>query len=236
MSSCETRCWATMTAHRRPGISFERSLLASVYNNSPWSENKKNSCVDPEGGGQGVRTTPLKNHKNKKVSWQYWSRSPEKSQSYQASIQCWAIIGTPAKHHLNGILLASWWWPDFSGIWIHSLTQKKSWTPSEKTFWICALCFQRKTMSPKLQIELAIMFTALYFVTMIQAEIHQLFQRRACTNTILVKLWKYKVLWLHWPWSGLWKYHARLVRPGPISFRTSWKFQFTCPWTSAKFV
>ena len=24
--------------------------------------------------------------------------------------------------------------------------------------------------------------------------------------------------------SGLWKYHARLVRPGPISFRTSQKF------------
>ena len=32
--------------------------------------------------------------------------------------------------------------------------------------------------------------------------------------------------------SGLWKYHARLVRPGPISFRTSWKFLFTCSWTS----
>ena len=32
--------------------------------------------------------------------------------------------------------------------------------------------------------------------------------------------------------AGLWKYHARLVRPGPISFRTSWKFLFTCPWTS----
>ena len=30
--------------------------------------------------------------------------------------------------------------------------------------------------------------------------------------------------------AGLWKYHVRLVRPGPISFRTSWKFLFTCPW------
>ena len=30
--------------------------------------------------------------------------------------------------------------------------------------------------------------------------------------------------------SGLSKYHARL-RLGPISFRTSWKFIFTCPWT-----
>ena len=36
--------------------------------------------------------------------------------------------------------------------------------------------------------------------------------------------------------AGLWKYHAWLARPGPISFRTSWKFYFTCPWTSAKFV
>ena len=24
---------------------------------------------------------------------------------YQASIQCWAIIGAPAKHHLNGVSL-----------------------------------------------------------------------------------------------------------------------------------
>ena len=31
-----------------------------------------------------------------RFSKQYWSRSPEKSQSYQASIQCWAIIGPPA--------------------------------------------------------------------------------------------------------------------------------------------
>ena len=34
---------------------------------------------------------------------------------------------------------------------------------------------------------------------------------------------------------GLWKYHARLVRPGPISFRTSRKFLFTCPWTSTMY-
>ena len=28
------------------------------------------------------------------------------------------------------------------------------------------------------------------------------------------------------------KYHAQLVRPGPISFRTSQKLLFTCPGTS----
>ena len=42
-------------------------------------------------------------------------------------------------------------------------------------------------MPPKLQIESASMLIALYCVTMIQAEIHQLFQGRACTNKILVK-------------------------------------------------
>ena len=33
-------------------------------------------------------------------------RFPLKSQSYQASIRCWAISGTPAKRHLNGVWLA----------------------------------------------------------------------------------------------------------------------------------
>ena len=38
-------------------------------------------------------------------------RFPLKSQSYQASIRCWAISGTPAKRHLNGVWLADQWWP-----------------------------------------------------------------------------------------------------------------------------
>ena len=63
---------------------------------------------------------------------------PEKSQScntgpdplkkqyiYQASIQCWAIIGPPAKRHLNGVWLADRWWPAFSCI---------NWSPL-KTTW-----------------------------------------------------------------------------------------------------
>ena len=45
-------------------------------------------------------------------------------------------------------------------------------------------------------IESASMLTALYCVAMIQTEIHQSFQGRACTNTILDKLLDYKVLWL----------------------------------------
>ena len=43
------------------------------------------------GGAGGPDPPPLKNRKIR-VSMQYWSGSPEKSQSYQASIQCWAII------------------------------------------------------------------------------------------------------------------------------------------------
>ena len=31
---------------------------------------------------------------------------PLKSQSYYSSIHCWAIIGPPAKRHLNGVSLA----------------------------------------------------------------------------------------------------------------------------------
>ena len=55
-------------------------------------------------GRQGVQA-PLKNHKNIEFL-SNWFGSPEKSQSYQASIQCWAIISMPAKRHLNGISMA----------------------------------------------------------------------------------------------------------------------------------
>ena len=40
-----------------------------------------------------------------KPSYQFWSGSPEISQSWLASIQCWAIIGPPAKRHFAGPLL-----------------------------------------------------------------------------------------------------------------------------------
>ena len=49
-------------------------------------------------GGQGV-WTPLKNHKNIGFSSNI-GLDPLKNGSYQASIQCWAIIGPPAKRHL----------------------------------------------------------------------------------------------------------------------------------------
>ena len=62
------------------------------------------SCAVQEGGGGGAGGPdhPLENYQNLGRS-----RTPEKSQSYQASIQCWAIIGPPAKRHLNGVSLGA---------------------------------------------------------------------------------------------------------------------------------
>ena len=69
--------------------------------------------MDPEGGG-GQRSGPtLKNHKNIGFS-SNTDPDPLKNRSYKANIQCWAIIGTPAKRHLmefrwraiNGVSLA----------------------------------------------------------------------------------------------------------------------------------
>ena len=58
--------------------------------------------------GQGVRTPPpLKNHKNIGFS-SNTDPDPLKNYSYQASIQCCAIIGTPVKRHL----IASRWRAD----------------------------------------------------------------------------------------------------------------------------
>ena len=57
------------------------------------------ACADQE-KRQGVRTPPpLKNHKNIGFS-SNTGPDPLKNRSYQASLQCWTIIGMPAKRHL----------------------------------------------------------------------------------------------------------------------------------------
>ena len=58
------------------------------------------SCADPEGGTGG----PLENHKNIGVL-AILVRILLKSQGYQANIQCWALMGTPAKRHLNEMVI-----------------------------------------------------------------------------------------------------------------------------------
>ena len=67
--------------------------------------------------GSGHPTPPLKNHKN--IGFlNNTAPDPLKSQSYQASIQCWAIISTPEKRHLNGVSLVGQCWTVYSGILI----------------------------------------------------------------------------------------------------------------------
>ena len=53
------------------------------------------------GGGQGVQTPPPEKSQKSRVSYQYWSRSPENNhKASKPAFECWAIIGPPAKRHL----------------------------------------------------------------------------------------------------------------------------------------
>ena len=88
-----------------------------------WSRNVSdkyllsNSCHVriKRGGGRGSGPPlPLKNHKNIGFPSNI-DPSPLKSQSYQASIQWWAI-DTPAKRHFKGVSLMGRWWSIFSGV------------------------------------------------------------------------------------------------------------------------
>ena len=59
-------------------------------------------CADPGGGGRGSGPPPGKLLKN--IGFlSNTGPDPLKSQSYQSSIQCWAVIDPPAKCHLNGV-------------------------------------------------------------------------------------------------------------------------------------
>ena len=61
------------------------------------------------GGGAGGIDPPWKNHKTIWFLGNTGPDPPEKSQSYQTNIQNWAIIGQPAKRHLNGVSIAGRW-------------------------------------------------------------------------------------------------------------------------------
>ena len=69
-----------------------------------WLGHLSTNHADPEGGPDPP--SPLKNYKNIGFLSNTGPDPLKKSQSHQASIQYWAIIGTPAKHHLNGVSLA----------------------------------------------------------------------------------------------------------------------------------
>ena len=74
------------------------------------------ACADQEGvQGSGP---PLENYKICILA--ILVRTPEKSQSYQATVLCMANIGPQAKRHLNGVSLSGRLWPAYSGIWLLS--------------------------------------------------------------------------------------------------------------------
>ena len=98
--------------------------------------------------GKGVRT-PLKNHKNIGFPSNI-NPDPLKSQSYQARIQWWGIIDTPAKRHSSGVSLMGQWWPILVAF-RSSLT-----TPSDKMFWIraCMQCVLTGSIEIKLSTDI----------------------------------------------------------------------------------
>ena len=62
-------------------------------------QRRMNTWADPEGGrGSGPPPPPEKSQKYSFIA--ILGQSTEKVQGYQASIQCWAIIGTPAKRRI----------------------------------------------------------------------------------------------------------------------------------------
>ena len=84
--------------------------------NATCSMSSSSKIIEHMGGPRGGGNPLMENHKNIVFfCLPILVRIPLKSQSYQASIQCWAII---AKRHLNGVSQAGRWWPANSGIWL----------------------------------------------------------------------------------------------------------------------
>ena len=79
------------------------------------------------GGGDRGSGPTLKNHKNIGFS-SHTGPDPLNIHSYQDSIQCWTIVGTPAKRHL----MAFCWWAEDGqlkvvlGSSLHSSNKKKN--------------------------------------------------------------------------------------------------------------
>ena len=67
--------------------------------------------------GTGGPDPPLENHKNI-VFFSDTGPDPLKIVKLPSQLSILAIIGTPAKRHLNGGSLAGRRWPANSGIWI----------------------------------------------------------------------------------------------------------------------
>ena len=109
-------------------------------------------------GGDRGSGPPLKNHKNIGFPSNI-DPDPLKSQSYQASIQWWAI-DTPAKRHYKGVSLMGRWWSILVAF-RSSLT-----TPSDKMFWIraCIQCVWTGSIKIKLPTDIISWYFGTYNV------------------------------------------------------------------------
>ena len=118
-----------------------------------WEHSDQGPCMGKsrEGGIASPDPPPLKNHKNIGFLSNTGPDPLKILKATKPAFQCWAIIGLPTKPHFNGVSLVGPWWPIYSHIWVlYPSTKKKKryqiWTPSDKTFWICACscCLQYK--------------------------------------------------------------------------------------------
>ena len=75
------------------------------------------TCADPEG------------------DWGWGPNPLGKSQSFPASIQCWATIDPPGKRHWNGVSLAGRWWPAiYISLLLKELKHRKMGPPLTRFF------------------------------------------------------------------------------------------------------
>ena len=105
-------------------------------------------CAGPE-GEQRVRTLPLKNHKNIGFLSNTGPTIPKNHKAIEPAFHVGpSFSGTPAKRHLDGVLLAGQGWPAYRGICtLSSQLKEKKHTkknvvsvgpPLVKIFWIRA--------------------------------------------------------------------------------------------------
>ena len=99
------------------------------------------------GGGPDPPPPPPPPFENQNTIGLLSNTGPDRleNQSYQASIQCWAIISPLAKRHFNGASLFGRWCPTFSGICldhlsspqlkIHNNKKKKTTTSELDPYW-----------------------------------------------------------------------------------------------------
>ena len=126
---------SVISIHRRFKFSTNIQRPNCLYPPTPDRRQSKTFLtIDERHRRQGIWTPPplLKKFKNLGFPKQYWSGSPEKSQSYKCTSPAFNV-GPPSARH--GVSLAGRWWPAYCGIWILSsprINLKKScqsWNP-----------------------------------------------------------------------------------------------------------